>query len=114
MSKKIILILGILVVIGIAVFLVLGGVPTKEGEESRVGFSLRDFLPFGKGDPGTNNSTTTPNQNNTGGENLPIIDPNKPVPRLRKISKEPVAGAVVFNVGTTSVVRFVEKGTGNV
>ena len=36
------------------------------------------------------------------------------LPRLRKISSEPVAGAAVFNIGTTSIVRFVEKGTGNV
>src|SRR3989344_6356609 len=111
MTKKITLILGILVIIGIAVFLMLGSEPQTEGE-SRVGFSLRNYLPFGSSD----------NVGESGGEvvepkeeSLPAIeDLDKPIPRLRKLSKEPVAGAVVFNTGTTSVVRFVEKGTGNV
>jgi len=110
MTKKIILILGILVIVGIAGFLMLGGEPQTEGE-SRVGFSLRNYLPFGSSDNvGSEEEVVKPKE-----ENLPTIeDPNKPLPRLRKLSKEPVAGAVVFNTGTTSVVRFVEKGTGNV
>lgn len=98
--------------VGIGVFLVLSSKPGTDGEGS--GFSLREFLPFGssgEGNPGgaevviddkqPNNNTLT---NNQVGQ----------VPRLRKLSKEPVAGSVIFNIGTTSIVRFVEKGTGNV
>jgi len=115
MTKKILLIIGILAIVGIALFLIFTSKPQTAGE-SRVGFSIRDYLPFGRSeDLGTGGTTTS----ETGNENppaggLPSIPINQPVPRLRKISSEPVAGAVVFNIGTTSVVRFVEKGTGNV
>lgn len=111
MTKKILLIIGILVVVGVALFLIFGSQPTGEGE-SRVGFSIREFLPFGK-DTSTNTATSTGVENPTISE-LPTTETNGRIPRLRKISNEPVAGAVVFNTGTTSIVRFIEKGTGNV
>ena len=112
MSKKVLLIIGIIIIIGIAVFLVLSSSsPVGEGE-TRVGFSIRDYFPFGKGeDLGT---STNQNINTQKEEPTTTNTENKPVPRLRKISSEPVAGAVVFNVGTTTFARFVEKGTGNV
>jgi len=109
MIKKILLILGILVVIGIAWFLVMrAGEPTTEGE-SRVGFSIKDFFPFGR-DPGESPEPTEESLV-TGevGESLPVA-----IPRLRKISREPVAGFSVRSVGTTTIIRFVERGTGNV
>ncbi len=115
MSKKILLIIGILIIIGIAAFLILSSSTESTGEgENRIGFSIMDYFPFGKnedtstttsGDINTNQISTT--TTNTG--NIPA-----PIPRLRKISNEPVAGSVVFNIGTTTFVRFVEKGTGNV
>jgi hypothetical protein len=120
MSKKILLIVGILVVVGAAVFLIFSSKPALSPGESRVGFSIRDYLPFGKSDNTSTSSTTIETSNgnlpadsqiNSG---LPNVSTNQSIPRLRKISGEPVAGAVIFNVGTTSVVRFVEKGTGNV
>lgn len=112
MTKKILLIIGIVVVIGIAVFLIWGSQPQTAGE-NRVGFSIRDYLPFGNSG-NSETSTTTPETNILDEEKLPIIPENKLIPRLRKLSSEPVAGAVIFNVGATSTVRFVEKGTGNV
>lgn len=113
MTKKILLILGILVVVGIAVFLILYSPPQKE-DGGKVGFSIREFFPFGKNtNPETSGSTTPADQSEPINNEL-NIQINKPVPRLRKISNEPAAGAVIFNTGTTSVVRFVEKGTGNV
>lgn len=106
MTKKIVLALIIVIIIGVALFL---GLSTTEQEgETRVGFSLREFLPFGKSEE----TTETPVR--TDSEGTPITNTLGPVPRLRKISSEPVAGAVIFNQGTTSIVRFVEKGTGNV
>lgn len=112
--KKILLIIGILVILG-AVFLLLfrGGATTENGD-SRVGFSIREFFPFGRGGEDGNISTQNNNVQNgdeNGFQSAPI---DAPIPRLRKISREPVAGAVIYNTGTTSVVRFVEKGTGNV
>lgn len=115
MSKKILLIVGILVIIGVVLFLILGSKPQTAGE-SRVGFSIRDYLPFGKSSNSGTNGTTTPKttDSNTKTNEPSNLAVSEPVPRLRKISNEPVAGAVIFNTGTTSVVRFIEKGTGNV
>lgn len=111
MTKKILLIVGILAIVGVVAFLILSSKPASETGEGS-GFSIRQFLPFGKGsEPAavpsntSNNGTEEPSQN---------VGAGQPISRLRKISSEPVAGAVIFNVGTTSVVRFVEKGTGNV
>jgi len=117
MTKKILLIIGILVVIGIAVFLIFFSAPTTDTGESRVGFSIRDYLPFGSSgttDNNQNSNTTNESSALDDNTNIPNVTENKPIPRLRKISSEPVAGAAIFNTGTTSIVRFVEKGTGNV
>jgi hypothetical protein len=114
MSKKILLIIGILIVVGIALFFVFSSKPQTTGE-NQVGFSIRNYLPFGKSTDSETSTTTSENNNQNSNTNGPTnVDVNQPVPRLRKISTEPVAGAVIFNISTTSVVRFVEKGTGNV
>ncbi|KKP56255.1 MAG: hypothetical protein UR50_C0005G0041 [Parcubacteria group bacterium GW2011_GWC1_34_10] len=116
MTKKILLIIGILVVVGVALFLIFTSKPQTEGE-SRVGFSIREFLPFGSSDNtdiSINNKDTDTKEDTSIIDTTTSVNSNQPVPKLRKISSEPVAGAVVFNIGTTSVVRFVEKGTGNV
>lgn len=115
MSKKILLIIGILAIVGVAIFLVYGAKPQTEGNGG--GFSLREFLPFGQTpDSGTDltDSETETGENADTIENENQISENEPILRLRKISNEPVSGAVIFNSGTSSVVRFVEKGTGNV
>jgi len=117
MSKKILLIIGILVVVGIAVFFIFFSKPASEPDGSGTGFSIRNFLPFGKSDnTGTTTETISAEENWQGGNasNSATSEAGRPIPRLRKLSSEPVAGAVVFNIGTTSIVRFVEKGTGNV
>lgn len=120
MSKKIILIIGIVIVIGLAIFWVTSiQSRTSPGGDSAVGFSIRDFMPFGSSN---NNSDLNNSNNQTGGQTDLGNNPDNQetnskdliIAKLRKISNEPVAGAVIFNSGTTSVVRFVEKGTGNV
>ncbi|MBN2094078.1 MAG: hypothetical protein JW740_01780 [Candidatus Zambryskibacteria bacterium] len=116
MMKKTLLIIGILIIIGAVVFLVLGQKPQDEEGDNRVGFSIRDYLPFGKNDEDINQDLFDEylnNQTDIGSDSQNYLNYG-PVPKLRKVSEEPVAGAVVFNIGTTSVVRFVEKGTGNV
>ncbi|MEK7642328.1 MAG: hypothetical protein AAB392_00830 [Patescibacteria group bacterium] len=111
MTKKILLIIGIVAVIAIAVFLILG--EGKAGENGKVGFSFGDYFPFGNSEVditldtdqnSDENEVGTPI--NTGSNSLP--------PKLRKVSSEPIAGAVIYNSGTTSIVRWVERGTGNV
>lgn len=113
MIKKIIFFTLLILIIILAVFyFIFNEQQTNGTPDSRVGFSLQNFLPFGRNDD--NNIQ----ENIVEREETPIlnetIDPNRPVVRLRKISKEPVSGAVIFNIGSTSVVRFTEKGTGNV
>jgi hypothetical protein len=115
MTKKILLIIGILVIVGIVAFLIFSSKPPLAPGESRVGFSIRDYLPFGhSGTNRTETSTSTETNNENTGNETQTNTEGQPVPRLRKISKEPVAGAVIFNTGSTSLVRFIEKGTGNV
>ena len=105
--KKILLITGILVIIAGVAFFLFGRSSGKSSETP--GFSLRDFLPFGQ------SGDNTPNENVFTPEENPITtEDNGEVARLRKISSEPVAGYSIFNNGSTTVVRFVEKGTGNV
>jgi hypothetical protein len=119
MTKKILLIIGILAVIGIALFLVFGLKPQTEGE-SHIGFSIKNFWPFGnKTNSETSTTTTQENNENPPANGTSNIGVNQPIPRLRKLSSESVAGAVIFDItatkaSTTSAVRFVEKGTGNV
>jgi hypothetical protein len=116
MSKKILLIIGIVVVVGVAAFFILKPAQTNNGDASNTdtGFSFKDFLPFGKNNSPETNGNTTSNTNNNQEVGVTNVGLNQPVPKLRKISTEPVAGAAIFNIGTTTVVRFVEKGTGNV
>lgn len=117
MTKKILLIIGIVAVVGVALFLVFGSKPQTAGEEGE-GFSIRDYLPFGSSSNVGSDTSITETSNQE--QSLPSVPTNGKVPRLRKISSEPVAGAVIFDVGATktasgtSAVRFVEKGTGNV
>ena len=84
--KKILLIVGIILIIGIAIFFMFGVSENSEGGDSRIGFSLQEFFPFGRGsDQQTSESDTTTDQNEN---NFVESEDNKPIPRLRKLSKE--------------------------
>jgi hypothetical protein len=111
MTKRLLLIIGILIIAAIAVFIIFSS-SQNVNENGNGGFSIRDYLPFGS----SGETNVEFPQINSGNDdqfgNQSNID--APIEQLRKLSGEPVAGAVIFNVGTTSVVRFVEKGTGNV
>ncbi len=114
MSKKVLLVIGILAIVAAAAFLVLFSErQAGEGEEGG-GFSIRDYLPFGQSDDFGELGDAAIDREEPGEDEEAVVNRNLPIPRLRKLSKEPVSGAVVFNVGTTSMVRFVEKGTGNI
>lgn len=110
MNKKILLLIGIVVVVGIAVGLVFFGGSRAPGAPEE-GFSFGDFFPFGRSE--NLNPDQFSNNNNDPEENAGEGD-NGSVARLRKISKDRVAGSVIWNQGSTTLVRFVERGTGNV
>lgn len=112
MTKRLLLITGVLIIIAVAVFLVFSSSQNTGTNEEAGGFSIRDYLPFGNSSQTANEFPQTETETENEFSNQPNI--NEPIKRLRKLSNEPVAGAVIFNIGTTSVVRFVEKGTGNV
>jgi hypothetical protein len=111
-TKKIILILGILAIVGLAIFIIMSARGSASPDSGDSGFSIRNFFPFGN--PNDNENTAPnidddtyipPDQNSGSGESIP---------RLRKISEEPVAGAVLLSSGTTTIIRYVVKDTGNV
>jgi hypothetical protein len=120
MTRKILLIIGILVIVGgVALFFWRKNSPTTTGGEG--GFSFRNFLPFGNSEESSNDNAGGENNNgNNGDENG--NDPgsgtpfqtNSPLTKLRRISEGPVAGAVMLNSGSTTIVRFIEKATGNI
>lgn len=109
MNKNILLTIGIVVIVGAALVLVFWE-KGQRGAEENSGFSFGDFLPFGRSD----NFEPNPSQDSGTGAETESSQNIGEAPRLRKISKEPVAGAVAFNQGSTTIIRFVEKGTGNV
>lgn len=110
MNKKILLIIGILVAVGAALALVFFD-PTTDSSSGEERFSLREFLPFGRGDNASPSDISNESEGNT---NIETSSRDREIPRLRKISTEPVAGFAVFDQGSTTLIRFVEKGTGNV
>lgn len=111
-TKKVILIIGILFIIAIAAFLIFSSKNVSSPTEDS-GFSLRSFFPFRNPDETTNDSGS--NNNNTSDEE--VVTPNSStvsIPKLRKLSSGPVAGAISFGKGATTTIRFVMKDTGNV
>lgn len=61
---------------------------------------------FGGGDTQTESGPSTDNQSSA--EN------KAEMPTLRQISDKPVAGGIAFNNGSTTVIRYVERGTGHI
>lgn len=111
MKKKTWLLIGILVVVSLAAYLIFQA-GSKESSTGSNSLSLGDFLPFGSNTNSNTEPVVTTNDSsndNQGKPSSPEVEP-----KLRKISGDSVAGEVVFNNGTTTIVRFVEKGTGNV
>lgn len=107
-TKKIILIFGILVVIALAIVVVMSS--DESVTDNTNGFSVRNFFPFGNPEDQIEVSDSTTSAQ----EQMVSQDTSEPIPKLRKISSDPVAGAVIFSRGTTTIVRFVLKDTGNV
>ncbi|HVY54354.1 MAG TPA: hypothetical protein VHC46_01210, partial [Thermodesulfobacteriota bacterium] len=74
-------------------------------------------FPFGQG-PASNGNANTGSGDQTGDASSggPIdLSGNQTGPaRLRRISTVPTAGAVAFDVGSSTIIRYVERATGHV
>lgn len=115
--KKILLALPVLLLIALAIWFFSGNtetpLPSEQPAES----------PFGS-IPADSTSTTPVSQTNSAqittnytGEITPVSfnsDEIKALPKLFKISSSPVAGFVNYTSGTSTVVRFVDRGTGHI
>lgn len=111
MNRRLILIIILTLILGsTALFFLLGG-------KAPVLDNIREALPFGSApagdrplDTGDNGgageeSTSTPSTVGT---------PGKPLPRFFKLSDSPIAGAVSYARGSTTLVRYVDRATGHV
>src|SRR3989344_5857358 len=108
MKKILIPILIILVLAGFAVWFFSSDKLGENGQET----TIRDWFPFG----GTSDSTPPPTINDPSleGPGLPVTGLPEILPRLRKISENPIAGATVFSRGQEIVVRLVDRATGHI
>ncbi len=110
MLNKIVLIITIILVILIGFFgyIYLTQENPNDGVEGVVS-TVRNFFPFGQ--ESTVSETTNQTTNETPAETT--SEPKTP-PKFRQIFSSPVAGAEAFTVGSSTVIRFVEKSTGNI
>jgi hypothetical protein len=112
MSKKIFIIIGIVLVISllglVGYYLFL-----QKNSDGTVGnvSKIRDFFPFG-GESTDISTTTSPNNNNQ--DNIVIPQQQNFALKLRKISPGPVAGAGLADFKAGTVVHHIEKATGHI
>jgi len=80
----------------------------NNAETGESNLSIKDFFPFGKS---TDTETNTPTVN-TNEENLPEVEQG--LPKLRKISENPISGFINFETNGENFVRFVDRATGHI
>ncbi|MDO8579633.1 MAG: hypothetical protein Q7R72_02050, partial [bacterium] len=125
MSKKAftIFIIFILIVMGILGWYFFVRTEIVPGSETETTTSSSDLFPFGKkpattetesGSLITNPSDEQNQTINLGGTNGSNNESNEVLPRLRQISTVPTAGMVVFDVGSTTLIRYIERATGHI
>jgi hypothetical protein len=107
-KKTLFIIIGVVVIIllGIGIFFWLKKAPSGTTPNS-------GDLPFGKSGE---NASNTPNQQlpNGGGEGSNgEFSSNNSALGLRKITDGPVSGEAIFMQGSTTIIRYVERATGN-
>lgn len=72
--------------------------------------SVGNFLPFGN----SSGNTETSRNESAPTLNKPVDKSNQPVARLLKLVQNPVAGFIPTALGSTTVVRYMEKETGHI
>ncbi|MFA6554442.1 MAG: hypothetical protein WCS89_02945 [Candidatus Paceibacterota bacterium] len=70
------------------------------------------FSPLSNGFPVSNGTST--NNNNNGGEQGQPISNTEPIPSLRLLSNTPIGGYGASTTASTTIVRWVDRGRGNV
>ncbi len=108
MNKKTLIIIS-----GVVVFLLVGvGIYFFLQKDAPGTSKVRNLLPFGLGGSDTEVGPVTPPNNpvvNTSSEGVPIAENG-----LRKISDGPVSGSTMLVQGSTTLVRFMDRATGNI
>ncbi len=110
MLNKIIIFIVIILVIALGVlgfiyFTREGGV----GDTTVGGINLRDYFPFGQGSNNIDQPITEPTTATQDITTQPTIPTT-----LRQVYAFPVSGAGVFKKGSTTIISFIEKSTGNI
>lgn len=72
-----------------------------------------DSFPFGNGGGNSGGDTQFSSSARNGG-NQDTVTTGTDMPVLRQISDKPVAGGIAFKVGSSTVIRYVERGTGHI
>ncbi len=114
MQKKtlfiIVIILFVLVLLGGYIYLLLGSggavMPGTNGTEQSPG-----FLPL-NGNGGIRTSPSPTQGGGPGDEQLPAN--TSKLPRLRKISSEPISGAIASSTASSTIIRYIDRGTGHI
>lgn len=110
MKKQYLIIGGIIVIILMASFawLLLGNDDTATTRNAET-----NTLPFGSGEESS--QSTTDNQQLATENGTTIFDErNAPISNLFRVYDSPVAGAVAFSKGDSTVARFVDRATGHI
>lgn len=107
MLKKILIIIGILIVVAGGAFAYLYTMSPETLSDITGGreIHLSDFFPFGQ-----ESDTTTIDTSDT---TVPNNEP-QPLTQLRQVYPSPVSGAQFFTEGDKTLIRFVEQSTGNI
>jgi hypothetical protein len=114
MSKKIILGILVLTILGgVGYFVWMNNEPVPETGGETGGFSFKNFFPFGNSEEISNeiiDNQSTDNPSTSSGQ----AETSLPAPKLRKVSDSRVAGMVLFDISSTTYLRYIEKATGNI
>ncbi len=117
MSKKAltILILFILIILGILVYLYLllhGATPAPLSQVTPVPTASTELFPFGNPTPLVTPVVTTGTGSTQGGTGTAIVPVS--VPKLQHISLLPIAGAMASTTASSTIIRYVDRGTGHI
>ena len=110
--KKIIIIL--IITLSLALIMFSGWYLLAQNPETPLNETVRDILPFGSGEDLPRPTTNDQQPTTEAGEQFPPDKFGLPNNLLFRISETPVAGAVTFQRGGETIVRYVDRATGHI
>ncbi|MEK9171821.1 MAG: hypothetical protein AAB782_01115 [Patescibacteria group bacterium] len=110
--KKILIIL--IAVISITLVAFFGWYLFLRNPNISAGVAIRNILPFGSGGDTTSRLTNNPSTPLGASNQLVADEFGNPAANLFRLSNTPVAGAVVFDRGNQTIVRYVDRATGHI